>query len=176
MSKRDPGAITEYNIVQWFRWADSDESEIVKGMRADRVQRYLFPDDIGDEEQERRERAVERARRRAGDGDGEQFGGWPEPFPPPGEQEIVPPPSSPPKYVHDDVEEWDGLIPRHSAAYRRASTHDGTQARVDEMRMRAQGSPFFADDPPPPPAPKRTPAQEDALAKRAREMARRARR
>jgi hypothetical protein len=175
MSKKDPGTFTEYNIVQWFRWADSDPSEIVKGMRSDRVQRYLFPDDLPDEEREKRERSVERARVRAGDGDGEQFASWPEPFAPPGEPEIPTPPVNTPKFLHDDVEEWQGLIPRHSQAYRRASIYDGTQAGVDEMSARAQGSPFLADDPEPPP-PKRSPAQEEAMARRARELARRARR
>lgn len=173
---RDPRAITEFNIIQWFRWADADSSEIVKGMRADRVERFIYPDDLSDDEREKRERAVERARKKAGDGEGEQFNGWPEPYPPPpDEEEIILPPPNPPRYVDDVAEEWEGLIPRHSPAYRRASIHDGTQEGVDEMRMRAQGSPFMADDPEPPP-PKRSRAQEEALARRAREMARRARR
>ena len=171
---KDPRAITEYNIIQWFRWADSDPSEIVKGMRADRVERFIFPDNIDDNEREKRERAVERARKKAGDGEGEQFGGWPEPFePPPDEPELQLPPITPP--LHEEEEEWQGLIPRYSKAYRRASTYDGTQTSVDEMRIRAQGSPFAVDDPEPT-QPKRTLAQEEALARRARELARRARR
>jgi hypothetical protein len=174
---RDPRAITEYNIIQWFRWADSDPSEIVKGMRANRVERFIFPENLTDEEREKRERAVERARKRASDGDGEQFEGWPEPFAPPSlEPELRLPDIHTPKFVDEKEEEWQGLIPRHSKAYRRASMHDGTQAGVDEMTMRAQGSPFLADEPEPSPPPKRTPAQEEALARRARELARRARR
>lgn len=174
---RDPRAVTEFNIIQWFRWADADASDIVKGMRSDRVQRFIFPDGLDDEEQAKRERIVERARARAGDGDGDQFSGWPEPYePPPDEPELEFPTPQPPKFVHDDAEEWQGLIPRHSPAYRRASMHDGTQVGVDEMRMRAQGSPFAADDPEPSPSGGRTTQQEEMLARRNRELARRARR
>lgn len=138
MRKSNERDVTAYNIAAWYRWAASADSEIVQGMRAERVEHYIFPGDLNDEERERREKLVEQVRKLE-DAEVNQIAAAPVP------PTIEPPKVPKPLALVDDVPEWRGLIPPTSPAYKRATLRDGTGAQVAKMGELARSTPFFDD-------------------------------
>lgn len=140
MNKPTGTEINVHNIIAWYRWADSAEAEIVKEMRAHRVQSFLLHDGLDRDERARRETIIEQARQLS-----EEDVAHIAPIPPPSLYETTPPPPPRAPAFVDDVPEWEGLIPKSSPAYRRGSKRDGTLAELDKMTARACGTPFFED-------------------------------
>ncbi len=140
--------INLHDLIAWSRRIDAASNQFEHDARASKLQRYLFPIDLPADEKERRESLVAYAQSLPQPA---SWKGWPDPRPVPDEPAIVMPPShddlikslTRSNYVEPRRSSWEGLIPRTSRAYRRASRHDGTQETVDRMRRQAQGSPFF---------------------------------
>ena len=125
--------ITAHDLIGWLRWADAATSDAERDARAQRIQKYMFPTTLEDEERVRRQKVFEHVKKI---GEPPSWDGWPAPTPVPDDGMLPPLPPL----------EWEGLIPEKSPAYRRASRRDGTGAEVDRMRRQARGTPFYDDE------------------------------
>lgn len=124
--------ITIDDILELEKWIESGDTEAERDARVERAREGLFPRDLDQVEAERRQALIEEVRRRKVV--------VAEPAP------VVVAPPSPSAFVSAIEEEWEGFISRSSAAYMRASLHDGTAQEMSEMRSRSGGSPFNAED------------------------------
>lgn len=132
--EKEKKAVTREDVIAFEQWVSRASSPTDRADREKRVRDHLFPNGLDDEERLRREGFVRDARDSID----------PMPLfaqPAPAESEA---PRAPFTSLYSSVK----------PAYLRGSRHDGTQARVDAMRERAQGSPFDAITPPPRPKPR----------------------
>lgn len=144
---RNHPPVSALDLLCWLRWAGEAKEEGEEKTRLDRINRFLYPPGISEEDRKSREETTDFVKKF---GQPPSWAGFSDPCPPPDEDPaggrialpavpelpVVPPPPV--------LKPWGGLIPTDSPVYRRGGLHDGTLQETKKLREFATGSPFDA--------------------------------